>query len=1708
MFPHRMRFLLAAVLSLLSGWVLSAYAQSVNDATRRDAAQPFGNEWINPSQQYYKISVAADGIYQLSYADLQAAGFPVGGVDPRRIQLFFRGQEQAILVPGQQDARLDPDDGIVFYGQKNDGTLDTELYVTPEAQPHPHYNLYSDTTAYFLTWRLDTGIGRRMSTFSENNVTNIPAPPFHLKEESQSFTGEYTAGRLYPLGTTSGINARLSVFDYGEGWTGPRLKRDESADYPLRVINPVRSGPQPQLSLVLAGRNGLSHRVTVQVGPNAGSLRTLTEVTFDYYDSYRLDELLEWSDVGDEQCTVRITVNGVGGEADNVSLSYVRLTYAQRADAEAADLLINLPADSRGKSYLTVDNPPLSSLLLDITDPNAPEQIGVNVTAGQLTAVVPNTTTPRQLYVGERKPVPAVRRVSLAPVDPSATFLIISHPALHRPGGQYSDPVAAYQAYRSSPEGGSHATLAVDIQQLYNQFSYGETTPLAIRRFCRYMFANGQPEYLLIIGKGLKVNFNHHRQDPATTTQIHYVPTGGLPGSDIMFTAGLGDSDGVGAAIPTGRINARSAQEVANYLDKVKEQEAREITADYEAASTREALWKKRLIHLSGGVTSSELVTFGRYVDDFERVADDNFLGGRVSTQSKQTNNATELINVSDEVNQGVALITFFGHSSSARTDIEIGLVSNDELGYRNQGKYTAILLNGCNAGDIFHTSSTFGEDWISTANRGALHVMAHSSTGLSSVLKRYSDSFYQTVFGDSLWIDQSLGRAKAEAERRFIATTNNPWEAYTAQVQQMVLQGDPAIPLFGRGQPDYEISQNNVFVSPLEDGPVTASSDSFAVNLVVRNFGRTGPDSLTVHLRRTLGNGRTVTYGPQSFPPVRYQDTLQFSVSSRENETSADQTSGNNLFEVIIDEANGIPEINEDNNRTTLEFFVPVSGTVNLLPYNYALLSEPTVTLRVQPGNLSAALPSDTPREFLVEMDTSARFDSPVKQQTSATATTLLSWSVDLPVVADSTVYYWRSRYARPQEGELDDWTSSSFTYVGDSPAGWVQRQPPQLEENQVTGLTYTNRWDFEETSVAIAVRAYGSEHVEETPTVLINGKSFVIDGPGVTQCRDNSLNAVAFDRNSLLPYLALKREGFDDFDRNSCGPLPQVVSTLADSQVSAAGLLAQYVDTLNAGEPVLLFSIGQLNYPAWDAATLAKLQDLGVDAAAMNDLRAGEPLIILGRKNAPPGTATVVRADTTGGVAAATHTVSLDEQVTGQLSRGSIVSRRIGPALAWTNVQTQIARQENDSVTIELVGESATGQATVLFDDLADQPSVDLADISAEQYPYLRLRFITEDAVDLTPAQLNQWRVLYTGVPEGTLLRTTTDQATAERPEGEPFTASFDFYNLSSHDFTDSLTVVYTLANEAARPATTDSLQIAPLAAGDTATFSITTATFGRAGANDLLVNVNPRILPEQSYQNNQATFRRFFTVVPDQAHPVIDVAFDGRYLEDGDIVSPRPEITVVVRDENPILRKQDTTGVEIYLRKHPAADDTLGTAFERVRLSGDDVRYTPATDEAPFTLTFQPALADGVYTLRVQAQDASGNPSGTQPYEIKFEVINAATITYYHPYPNPFTDATRFAFTLTGSVVPDQLTIRIMTVTGQVVREITQEEMGPLRPGSRSIQFRWDGRDDAGSPLVTGLYLYRITLQSPGGAIQPRTTSDERELRPGFGKLYIVR
>ncbi|MDZ7646140.1 MAG: hypothetical protein U5K54_02570 [Cytophagales bacterium] len=224
---------------------------------------------------------------------MQSAGVPTGAVDPGRIQFLHRGVEQAIFVQGQTDACSIRKITFSFYGIGNDGTLDKDLYKPVNLQPHNYYNLYSDTTAYFLTWQLSAVQGKRIANFSEINVTNIPKEEFHNEERLLILKNEYAGG--------SKVDdvIQFTHFDEGEGWTGTGIRQNQNIDYEIDLISQaVTTSGNPQLEILLVGRDAIPHTAIISVGANAGSLRTLDTHNFSGFSTEKLTYALDWNDIG------------------------------------------------------------------------------------------------------------------------------------------------------------------------------------------------------------------------------------------------------------------------------------------------------------------------------------------------------------------------------------------------------------------------------------------------------------------------------------------------------------------------------------------------------------------------------------------------------------------------------------------------------------------------------------------------------------------------------------------------------------------------------------------------------------------------------------------------------------------------------------------------------------------------------------------------------------------------------------------------------------------------------------------------------------------------------------------------------------------------------------------------------------------------------------------------------------------------------------------------------------------------------------------------------------------------------------------------------------------------------------------------------------------------------------------------------------------
>ncbi|MCA9995146.1 MAG: hypothetical protein KDE56_05330, partial [Anaerolineales bacterium] len=77
----------------------------------------------------FKIEITEDGLYDISYADLQAAGMNVATINPHTITMLHRGQPVATQLIGDSDNQFEPGEAIRFYGWAFNGTRFEKLYA-------------------------------------------------------------------------------------------------------------------------------------------------------------------------------------------------------------------------------------------------------------------------------------------------------------------------------------------------------------------------------------------------------------------------------------------------------------------------------------------------------------------------------------------------------------------------------------------------------------------------------------------------------------------------------------------------------------------------------------------------------------------------------------------------------------------------------------------------------------------------------------------------------------------------------------------------------------------------------------------------------------------------------------------------------------------------------------------------------------------------------------------------------------------------------------------------------------------------------------------------------------------------------------------------------------------------------------------------------------------------------------------------------------------------------------------------------------------------------------------------------------------------------------------------------------------------------------------------------------------------------------------
>jgi flagellar hook assembly protein FlgD len=113
----------------------------------------------------------------------------------------------------------------------------------------------------------------------------------------------------------------------------------------------------------------------------------------------------------------------------------------------------------------------------------------------------------------------------------------------------------------------------------------------------------------------------------------------------------------------------------------------------------------------------------------------------------------------------------------------------------------------------------------------------------------------------------------------------------------------------------------------------------------------------------------------------------------------------------------------------------------------------------------------------------------------------------------------------------------------------------------------------------------------------------------------------------------------------------------------------------------------------------------------------------------------------------------------------------------------------------------------------------------------------------------------------------------------------------------------------------------------------------------------------------------------------------------------------------------------------------------------------------------ISSDPSVTDQIevddVVLRIVGEPVAVN-NNIKSFPANFELKNN--------YPNPFNPTTNIEFAINEN---NLTSLKIYSVTGELVRTLVNKELGA---GTHSYIF--DGKNDAGSILTSGMYVYQLT------------------------------
>jgi hypothetical protein len=1674
------------------------------------SAQSYNNEWINFSNTYYKFKVGASGVYRIPQSVLAGAG--MGSVPVQNFQLFRNGREVPIYTT-VSSGTLGSGDYIEFWGQMNDGVPDAPLYRNPIFQHTQHSSLETDTAVYFLT------VNPTGSTFHYVNTANNPASSALPVEPYFMYTaGTYYHSQINPgFAQVVGEALYSSAYDQGEFWSTGIIAPGGPFTDNKSNLHVYTSGPSASIHFGMAGNADNIRTVSLAVNGT-----TVGDTVMNSYSDWLTTENVPMSLLSSSSIALTYT-NNSGVPTDRMVVSFYELNYPRQFDfGGQANFAFQLPARPAGY-LLNITDVPLASgstpVLYDLT--NGLRYAAVVNPDNSLSFVLTGSASTSQLVLVNEDPaaiqqvngLTAKTFVNYAAAGNQGNYVIIANSILYK-GSSGNNPVVDYKNYRASAAGGSYNAVIVDIADLIDQFAFGvKSHPLSVQNFLRYARTiwPTAPQDVLLMGHAMSYDqFNYYSEqahDPLVNN-LEMVPTWGYPASDNMLAANSGGS--TLPQVPIGRLSVCSGPELEVYLQKVKEYEQAQAISPNTIAGK---LWMKNVVQLTG-VSEPYLGTIlCNYMVAYQQIITDTLCGASVSLFCD--GNATTGVTVPPSLiaglfQTGFSLLNYFGHSSN--TVLDYGL--NRPTDYNNAGKYPVFLVNGCDAGNFYiydalrpsGTSMTLSETYDLANERGSISFIAASSFQIVNYCNIYLTGIYNLFDG------QDYGKTMGVLEKDALAYLLNsaPGDYFARQhVEQFCMNGDPALKL-NQMPTDYDVEASTVSVNPTF---ISTSNTSFTVNAKFYNLGKAIPDSVGVLVQRTYPNGTSTVLYNKKIRGIAYADSIQVQVP-----IVPTRDIGDNKITVTIDPGNSIPEVTYSNNSVTVDAYIYQNGATPVYPYNYAIINTPTSRLVASTNN--PLIPS---AQYTMQIDTTQNFNSP-----ALVTKTLTQIGGELEfdpgiTYMDSVAYYWRVA-ATPAIGQTASWANATFVYIDPAHSSTGMNQSHYFQHLGSKGdsivLAANRQWAFAAAShtffVQNAMFGYSGSFSEDFE-VGVDGDNYI-----QSACLGHSFMFNVFNPVTLTAWKDVDAAGHDLFLSGSasasCNPYNNWDFEFSYMTPADRHLALRFMDSIPNGYFVVVRSFdfdpgGQSYAAAWQAdeaiygagqSVYSRLKNAGF--TTIDSINAPKDWYFVYKKNdnsfTPVGKVSMGLFDK----------ISQFVPFTNTYYSGSVLSPVFGPATKWGMVHWRghdPMSPVTDTAGLQVIGIDTNGNAATLYRLPRTVQDFDMSAVNAKLYPTVQLKLATMDSASGKPYQLDYWRLNYTPVPEGALAPNILLKAPDTVVLGQPIEFAVAFKNVSPFAF-DSMTIkMYILdAHNVTHPITLPKRR--PIVTGDTLVLDYTIPTASYPGVNTIYVDFNPNTQPEQLYSNN-FLYKTVF-VKGDSRAPTLDVTFDNVHILNEDIVSAKPHILIKLQSQSPYLLLKDTSLFRVQVI-YP--DNSVHNFY----FNSDTLRFTPATSQSNnvATVDFMPAFSSqvnpqgDVYQLVVSGKDELGTQAGTGPYRVGFTVINKPMISNVFNYPNPFSTSTAFVFTVTGSQVPQNMKIQILTITGKVVKEITKEELGPLHVGTNVTEYKWNGTDMYGNRLANGVYLYHVVTNLNGQSLSKfnaQGTNTDRFFNNGYGKMYLMR